>query len=69
LSVYSWSKIEGLYLLHKPDVSVVAIGSDQFNIYYLLDGLHAKGWHLNGLQDPPGYIVDLLFFQEFMRKF
>jgi len=51
---HGWSQIEGLYLLHKPDVSVVAIGSDQFNIYYLLDGLHAKGWHLNGLQTPAG---------------
>jgi len=49
-----WSKIDGLYLLHKPDVSVVAVGSKQFNIYYLLDALHAKGWHLNGLQNPPG---------------
>jgi hypothetical protein len=50
----SWSKIEGLHLLHNPDVSVVAVGSDEFNIYYLLDGLHAKGWHLNGLQSPAG---------------
>jgi hypothetical protein len=32
----------------------VAIGSKQFNIYYLIDGLTAKGWHLNGLQNPPG---------------
>ncbi|CAF0916017.1 unnamed protein product [Rotaria sp. Silwood1] len=49
-----WSKIDGLYLLHNPDVSVVSVGSDSFNIYYLLDGLRAKGWHLNGLQNPPG---------------
>ncbi len=55
ISFSSWSKIVGLYLLHKPDVSVVAIGSKQFNIYYLMDGLHAKGWHMNGLQNPPGY--------------
>ncbi|UJR36609.1 hypothetical protein I4U23_029329 [Adineta vaga] len=49
-----WSKIHGLHLLHHPDVSVVAIGSDIFNIYYLIDALVAKGWHLNGLQNPPG---------------
>lgn len=49
-----WSEIDGLYLLHQPDVSVVAIGSDRFNIYYLFDGLHAKGWHLIGLQNPAG---------------
>ncbi|CAF1245672.1 unnamed protein product [Adineta steineri] len=49
-----WSEIDGLYLLHQPDVSVVAISSDKFNIYYLFDGLHAKGWHLIGLQNPSG---------------
>lgn len=49
-----WSQIEGLYLLHNPDVSVVSVGSKDFNIYYLLDGLHARGWHLNGLQTPAG---------------
>jgi sphinganine-1-phosphate aldolase len=50
-----WSQIDGLYLLHQPDVSVVAISSDRFNIYYLFDALHAKGWHLIGLQNPTGY--------------
>ncbi|CAF1661473.1 unnamed protein product [Adineta ricciae] len=49
-----WSEIDGLYLLHQPDVCVVAISSDKFNIYYLFDALHAKGWHLIGLQNPPG---------------
>ncbi|CAF2625081.1 unnamed protein product [Rotaria sp. Silwood2] len=49
-----WSKIDGIYLLHQPDVSVVAISSNKFNIYYLFDGLHEKGWHLIGLQNPPG---------------
>jgi len=50
-----WSQIDGLYLLHQPDVSIVSISSNKFNIYYLFDGLHAKGWHLIGLQNPPGY--------------
>lgn len=50
----SWSQIEGLHLLHQPDVCIVAIGSKKFNIYYLYDGLHAKGWHLIGLQNPSG---------------
>jgi hypothetical protein len=39
----------------------VAIGSKEFNIYYLLDGLHGKGWHLSGLQNPPGYIANSYF--------
>jgi sphinganine-1-phosphate aldolase len=50
-----WSKIDGLYLLHQPGVSIVAISSNKFNIYYLYDALHAKGWRLIGLQNPPGY--------------
>ena len=50
-----WSQIDGLYLIHQPDVCIVAINSNKFNIYYLFDGLHAKGWHLIGLQNPPGY--------------
>ena len=50
-----WSKIDGLFLLHQPDVSIVAIGSNRFNIYYLYDELYVKGWHLIGLQNPPGY--------------
>lgn len=52
---HGWSEIDGIHLLHQPDVSVVAIGSEKFNIYYLFDGLHTKGWHLIGLQNPPGY--------------
>ncbi len=51
---FSWSQIESLYLMHNPDVSVVTVNSDKFNIYYLLDALHTKGWHLNGLQTPAG---------------
>ncbi|CAF1562285.1 unnamed protein product [Rotaria magnacalcarata] len=54
-----WSKIDGLYLLHNPDVSVVAVGSKAFNIYYVLDGLRERGWHLNGLQNPAGLHIAL----------
>jgi len=36
----------------KAEVSVVAVGSKQFNIYRLSDALSAKGWHLNALQNP-----------------
>ncbi|CAF0812803.1 unnamed protein product [Didymodactylos carnosus] len=47
-----WSNIEGLYLVGEPQVSVVAVGSKRFNIYYLLDALQNLGWHLNGCQNP-----------------
>ncbi|CAF5196802.1 unnamed protein product, partial [Rotaria magnacalcarata] len=41
------------------DVSVVAVGSKAFNIYYVLDGLRERGWHLNGLQNPAGLHIAL----------
>jgi len=36
----------------KPEVSVVAFGSNDFNIYRLSDALAAVGWNLNALQFP-----------------
>jgi sphinganine-1-phosphate aldolase len=32
---------------------VIAIGSDELNIYQVLDQMTAKGWNLNGLHKPP----------------
>ena len=59
---HGWSQIDGLVLIHQPDVSIVAITSKKFNIYYLFDGLHTKGWHLIGLQNPPGYVsIDISY--------
>ncbi|CAG7818827.1 unnamed protein product, partial [Allacma fusca] len=39
--------IYGIYIFGEPQVSVVAIGSDVFDIYRLADILNNKGWNLN----------------------
>ncbi|XP_076141507.1 sphingosine-1-phosphate lyase 1 isoform X2 [Alosa pseudoharengus] len=45
-------KIDGIFVFGKPEVSVVAIGSNVFDIYRLSNALTAKGWNLNTLQFP-----------------
>ncbi|KAK2181649.1 hypothetical protein NP493_386g02034 [Ridgeia piscesae] len=45
-------EVKGIYVLGEPKVSVIGIGSHDFNIYRLSDALSAKGWNLNPLQFP-----------------
>jgi len=44
--------IDGIFIIGKPEVSVVALGSDNFNIYGLGDLMKERGWNLNILQEP-----------------
>ena len=44
--------VRGVFIYGKPEVSVVAFGSNDFNIYRLSDALAACGWNLNALQFP-----------------
>lgn len=55
-----------IQVIGKPMVSVVAFrsppdspvpGPDTVDIYAVADGMSAKGWHLNALQDPPAIHV------------
>lgn len=46
-----------LAIMGRPLVSVVAFYSKTLNIYDIADGMSAKGWHLNALQDPPAIHV------------
>ena len=46
-----------LEILGRPLVSVVAFTSKNLDIYDIYDGMTAKGWHLNALQDPPAIHV------------
>ena len=48
-----------LRVLGEPMVSVVAFESVDpvIDVYDVADGMSAKGWHLNALQDPPGIHV------------
>ncbi|XP_068424646.1 sphingosine-1-phosphate lyase 1 isoform X2 [Clinocottus analis] len=46
------SQINGVFVFGEPKVSVVAIGSDVFDIFRLSNALTSKGWNLNTLQYP-----------------
>ena len=45
-------KIDGIHIIGEPEVSVVAFGSEGFNVYGLSEGLKKRGWALNVLQFP-----------------
>uniref|UniRef100_A0A8C6NWZ0 sphinganine-1-phosphate aldolase n=1 Tax=Nothobranchius furzeri TaxID=105023 RepID=A0A8C6NWZ0_NOTFU len=45
-------KIKGVFVFGDPEVSVVAIGSDVFDVFRLSNALTSKGWNLNTLQFP-----------------
>ncbi|XP_063814863.1 sphingosine-1-phosphate lyase 1 [Pseudophryne corroboree] len=45
-------KIKEIFIFGNPEVSVIALGSDVFDIYRLSNSLTAKGWNLNTLQFP-----------------
>jgi sphinganine-1-phosphate aldolase len=45
-------EIEGISVMGEPDACVVAVESNEFNIYRVSDAMAAKGWSLNPLQFP-----------------
>lgn len=53
--IHRVSKIKGIFVFGEPEVSVVAIGSDDFDIFHLSNALTSKGWNLNTLQFPSRY--------------
>lgn len=48
--------IKGIFVFGTPATSVIAIGSKEFDIFRLSEALCSKGWNLNTLQFPSGYI-------------
>ncbi|XP_005325998.2 sphingosine-1-phosphate lyase 1 [Ictidomys tridecemlineatus] len=45
--------IKGIFVFGNPQLSVIALGSHDFDIYRLSNLMTAKGWNLNQLQFPP----------------
>ncbi len=45
-------EIDGIHILGNPDMSLLAIGSEEINIYALGDELNIKGWHFDRQQAP-----------------
>lgn len=52
--IYRLRAMKGIFIFGNPMTSVIAIGSNTFNIYRLSDALNSKGWNLNILQFPNG---------------
>lgn len=52
-------KVHGLFIFGEPLVSVIGLGSRDFNIYRLFNALVEKGWNLNSLQFPSSLHVCL----------
>jgi sphinganine-1-phosphate aldolase len=48
----SIKKIKGLYVLGKPDMTVIAFGSTEVDIYKVNDVMTTQGWSLNALHKP-----------------
>ncbi|XP_074295747.1 sphingosine-1-phosphate lyase-like [Silene latifolia] len=44
--------IPELFIVGKPDMTIVAFGSDVLDIFEVNDMMSSKGWHLNALQRP-----------------
>ena len=47
-------KIKNIYVMAKPDVSVIAFNSHDLNILNVYDKMSEIGWHLNAIQNPTG---------------
>ncbi|TXG56029.1 hypothetical protein EZV62_017342 [Acer yangbiense] len=45
-------EIPELFIIGRPDMTIVAFGSDVFDIFEVNDIMSSKGWHLNALQRP-----------------
>ncbi|QCE12826.1 sphingosine-1-phosphate lyase [Vigna unguiculata] len=45
-------EIAELFIVGKPDMTIVAFGSDVLDIFEVNDIMSSKGWHLNALQRP-----------------
>ena len=44
--------VKGMFVFGEPEVCVIGLGSDDFNVFRLFDALVDKGWVLNSLQFP-----------------
>lgn len=45
-------EIHELFVVGKPDMTIIAFGSKALDIFEVNDIMSSKGWHLNALQRP-----------------
>lgn len=51
------SKIDDVFIYGDPLMSVIAVGSNSFNVLEMSEQMTRKGWNLNTLQFPPGFHI------------
>ncbi|XP_021946459.1 sphingosine-1-phosphate lyase [Folsomia candida] len=49
---YQLKQIQGIDVMGNPEVSIIALKSEEFDIYRLLEAMKSKGWVMNALQFP-----------------
>ena len=52
LRLFSIKEIPELFIIGRPDMTIIALGSDILDIFEVNDIMSSKGWHLNALQRP-----------------
>ena len=63
-------KIEGIYVVGKPIMSVIALASDHHDIYKIGDEMSVRGWHLDKQQNPPTLHLTINYIHnEFYQAF
>lgn len=50
-------RIKGIFIFGQPGTSVIAVGSNNFDIFRLQTALREMGWNLNPLQFPSGFHI------------
>lgn len=54
--MYRIEEIPELFIIGKPDMTIVAFGSNVVDIFEINDVMSSKGWHLNALQRPNRFV-------------
>jgi sphinganine-1-phosphate aldolase len=54
-------KLDGVKILGDPEMSLLALASDRFNIYEVGDEMTARGWYLDRQQYPPSLHLTINF--------
>lgn len=55
--ICSLRSIQGLFVYGNPKVSVVAVGSLDFDIFRLYSAMAKRNWSLNALQFPSRFVI------------
>lgn len=50
--ICSVEEIPELFIIGRPDMTIIAFGSNVLDIFEVNDIMSSKGWHLNALQRP-----------------